>query len=145
MRDISFSIRQPSASSEAAMSSRNANDGNGAEGSLARDAGWSEVWAGLLLSLFVLGSAILVAILFSGGRSTPLKEDEVAALHTKYLHDVRDPTRPRWRTTDTPWNLMGTHEIAGDIDRGWEEAIEERDSRGATIETSSVDISPRPE
>jgi hypothetical protein len=47
------------------MSNRRANDDDGAEGSLAHNAGWSDVWAGLLLTLFLLGSAILVAILSS--------------------------------------------------------------------------------
>jgi hypothetical protein len=124
-----------------AMSNR--NDGNGAERPLAHGASWSDVWAGLLLTIGLLGSATLVALHFSGRPSSMFKEQKHAASHAKYLVGIRDPSRPGWRGTDRPWNLMGTHEIAADIeDRGRGEPTVER-GRGegeATIETSSIDI-----
>jgi hypothetical protein len=123
------------------MSNRNGNDSNVAHG-----ASWSDVWAGLLLSLFLLVSATLVTFLFSGRPSSMFKEQEHAASHAKYLGGIRDPSRPGWRGTDRPWNLMRTHEIAADSEeRGEEEAIEERGpgEREARIETSSIDTWPR--
>jgi hypothetical protein len=124
------------------MSNPRANDDNGAEGSLAHNAGWSDVWAGLLLTLFLLGSAILVPIVFSG-RTSPLSNEDVsAAAHTRYLQGVREPTRPGWRTADRPWDLMGIHEVTPDIeDRSRGEATDVRGRREAMIETSIADVS----
>jgi hypothetical protein len=123
------------------MSSRHANDDNGAEGSLAHDARWSDVWAGLLLTLFLLGSASLVATLSSGRTSSLSKDDAPPAGHAKYLHGVRDPSRPGWRTAGSPWNLMGIHQMTPDIeDRHRRETTEVRGRGEATIETSFADV-----
>jgi hypothetical protein len=123
------------------MSNRSANHDNGAEGSLANNPGWSEVWAGLLLTLFLLGSASLVATLFSSRTSSLSKEVGPAAAHTKYLRGVRDPSRPGWRTSDRPWDLMGIHEMLPAIeDRGPGEATEEKGRGKTTIETSSAEV-----
>jgi hypothetical protein len=125
------------------MSNRNANDDTGAEGSLSRDAGWNDVWAGLLLTLCLLGSATLVVFLFSGQPSSLLREHQLAATDIKYLVGVRDPSRTGWRKADRPWNLMGIHENMADIeDRARVEPTQERrrDEGEATIETSGIDI-----
>jgi hypothetical protein len=128
-----------------AMSKHNANDGNGAGGLLAHGASWSDVWAGLLLTLVLFGSAILVAFLFSGRHSSMSREEEPAPSYTEYLLGIRDPARPGWRTTVSPWNLTGIHDIAVDIeDRGQDEAIAEGGRREATIETSVAHVAPRP-
>jgi hypothetical protein len=117
------------------MSNRSANDDKAEEGSLARNAGWSDVWAGLLLTLFLLASAILVALLFSGRTSSLAQVDGFAVAHVKSLQGVRDPSRLRWRTADRPWDLMGTHEMMADIeDRG--QAAEDRRRQEATTEIS---------
>jgi hypothetical protein len=47
------------------MSNRRAKADSGAEGTLA--ASWSDVWAGLVLTLFLGVGALLVVIFFSGG------------------------------------------------------------------------------
>ena len=92
------------------------NDDKGAEGSLAHNAGWNDVWAGLLVTLFLLGSAMLVAILFSGWPSRLRMEDERAAVHTNRLQGVRDPARLGWRPPDRPWHLTGIHETRPGVD-----------------------------
>ena len=123
------------------MSNRTANDDGGGSGSLAHNAGWSDVWAGLLLSLFLLGSAVLVAILFSGRPSSLAQLDGSAAAHATSLQGVRDPSRPGWRTADRPWDFMGTHEMMADIeDRGRGEATEDRGREVATTETSRAEV-----
>jgi hypothetical protein len=117
------------------MTNRGGNDDNAADGSLAHNAGWSDVWAGLLLTLILLGSAILVAILFSGRPSSPLTGDKPAAARPKSLYGVRDPSRPGWRT-DRPWDLMGTHKMAPDAEQGGRGAVTE----DPTIETARADV-----
>jgi hypothetical protein len=127
------------------MSNRRVNDDNGANGSLAHNAGWSDVWAGLLLTLFLLGSATSVAILFSGRNSPLSKEDELASTPIRYLQGVRELSRPVWRTADRPWELVGIHEMTPDIeDRGWGEAKSDRRyvREEATIETSIAASGP---
>ena len=98
------------------MSNPRGNDYNGAEGSLAHNAGWKDVWGGLLLTVFLLGTAMLVAVLFSGRPSSLSRGDEPVAVHTKYLQGVRDPSRPGWRTADRPWDLAGIHEMRPDFE-----------------------------
>jgi hypothetical protein len=97
------------------MSNRPANDDRGAQGSLA--AGWSDVWAGVLLTLFLLGNAIIVAVLFSGPNPSLSNEDGSPAAYTAAsLQGVRDPARPGWRTGDGPWNLMGIHMMTANVE-----------------------------
>jgi hypothetical protein len=123
------------------MSNRHANDYNDAEGSLAHNAGWRDLWAGLLLTLFLLGSAILVAVFFSGPTSSLSKQGESAAAHVSALLGVRDPSRPGWRTAVMPWDLVGIDEMTPDIeDRGRGEGTEDRGRREATIETSIANV-----
>jgi len=123
------------------MSNRSADDDNGAEGSLAHNAGWSDVWAGLFLTLVLLGSAILLAIFLSGRTSGLSSEDRLAATEAKYLLGVRDLSRPGWRTADRPWNLMGVHERTSvDEDRDRQEMAEEGGPQEAAVETSVADL-----
>jgi hypothetical protein len=123
------------------MTNRGGNDDNAGEGSLAHNAGWGDVWAGLLLTLFLLGSAALVAILFSHQPSRLPTGDEPVAVHTKDLQGLRDPSRPGWRTAVTPWDLMGIHERRRDVeDRVRGEAMEERAREEQVIETSIADV-----
>jgi hypothetical protein len=124
------------------MSNRGANDDKAAEGSLARNAGWSDVWAGLLVTLFLLGSTILVAILFTDWPARLPAENQHAAVHANHLQGVRDPRRPGWRVTDRPWDPMGIHEMTPDLeDWGRGEETEDKGRGEETIETSIADVS----
>jgi hypothetical protein len=124
------------------MKNRGARDDNAVEGSLAHNADWSDVWAGLLLTLFLLGSAILVATLFSGRPSSLSTENQRAAVHRNHLHGVRDPRRPGWRVTDRTWGLMGVHEMTADAEvRGRGQAMEDSGRGEETIESFIVEVS----
>jgi hypothetical protein len=103
------------------------------------------IWSGLLLTPFLLGSAILVAILFSGWPSRLPTEIQQAAVHTNHLHGVRDPRRPGWRAAARPWDLIGTHGLTPDEDRGrGEETVErgreETEDRGWGEETIQISV-----
>jgi hypothetical protein len=116
------------------MSNGRANDDNGAQGSLAHNVGWSDVWAGLLLTLFLFGSAILVAVFFSDRTSSLSNEYEPAWVHAPHLQGVRDLGRPGWRPADRPWDLMGIHQMTLDIDN------RHRGRGEATMETFIADV-----
>ena len=123
------------------MSNRRANDDDGAYGSLAHNARWGDLWAALLTTFVLLGSVMLVAILFSGRTSSLSNEENPPAAHTKYLQGIQDPARPGWRTATRPWDLVRIHELGPDVeDKGRENAMEDRGRGEATIESSVAGI-----
>ena len=71
---------------------------------------WSDVGAGLLLTLLLAVSAVLVVVLFSDGSSAPASPNRQSAKAVHRLSGVQDPRRPGWRATNRPWYPAGSHE-----------------------------------
>src|SRR5918996_3763327 len=92
------------------MTAHDGRDFDSRRYSLEHRVSWPDVWAGLLLMLFVGASAAVAVVLSSDGQSKLVKSDHRSAHEPHALTGVHDPRRIGWRATNGPWDATGSPE-----------------------------------
>jgi hypothetical protein len=92
------------------MTAHDGRDFDGQRFFLEHRAAWPDVWAGLLLVLVVGATAVVAAVLSSGGSPMASKAVQGSAHETHLLAGVQDPRRIGWRATNGSLNATGLSE-----------------------------------